>query len=431
MNDVSARENLYKIGSFNGIDIYKIRSEKFKTNTINVFFHDNLNHERATKNALLPAVLRRGCKSFPSLQDIALYLEELYGAIFDCGVVKKGETQIVHFYMEFISDRYTGDDESLFEKAYRLLYEIITQPVLENEVFRTDYVEQEKENLRKLIEGRINDKLQYAVDKCLEEMCKDEPFSIYEYGSVDDLKDIDSNGLYEYYIRTFLPTLPVSIFITGDVEDGKIQGMMDLFSGMKRGPVKHVVSTPVKKDVKEIRHVTEKMNVNQGKLSIGFRTNIGPSDEEYNSLIVYSSILGGGPHSKLFQNVREKASLAYYAFSRLERFKGLMVISSGIEAENKDKALEIIFDQIEDMKKGNITDYEFDSAIKYLENGLKSMRDSQLQIVDYYLSQVIAGTNYDFDTLINKIKKVTKQDVTDIAAQIQPDTIYFLTAEDK
>ena len=159
-------EQVEKVISFNGINVYKINQNRFKTNTINIFFHDSLTKENASLNALMPAVLRRGCERFPTLRDIALYLEELYGAVFDCGVAKKGERQIIQFYAEYISDKYTLEDEGLLDKVFSLLLEIITQPVLVNGVFKEDYVTSEKENLKRLIESRVNDKVQYAVERC-------------------------------------------------------------------------------------------------------------------------------------------------------------------------------------------------------------------------------------------------------------------------
>lgn len=427
MQNTLMEDKVEKIGSFNGINIYNVKQAKFKTNTINIFFHDNLSRENAARNALIPAVLRRGCRRFPTFQEIALHLEELYGASFDCGVTKKGERQIIQFYIEHVSDMYTGSSLSLFEKCFDLIFEIITQPVLENGYFKTDYVEQEKENLKRLIEGRINDKVQYAVDKCYEEMCADEPFGVNEYGSVKDLSGIDAQGLYEYY-KEFLDTLPIDVYVTGTIEEDTLKRVMNKLSEMRRGSIKELKKSIIETNVKEVRKVTENMNVNQGKLSLGFRTYTTPNDKEYYSLVVYNIILGGGMHSKLFQNVREKESLAYYAFSRLEKFKGLMVISSGIEIKNKNKAVEVILKQLDEISNGNISDYEYDSTLKTIETGIKSLKDSQLQIVDFYLSQIVAGTEDNFDTFIEKTKKVTKQDVVDVAKKIKLDTEYFLTS---
>ncbi|HOM01211.1 MAG TPA: pitrilysin family protein [Acetivibrio sp.] len=429
MNTLISENKVSEIASFNGIKIYRIQSRKFKTNSINIFFYDDLTRENAAKNAMLPAVLRRGCEGYPTIRDISLYLEELYGSVFDCGVTKKGEHQIIQFYIEYISNKYARSDIDLTKKTFDLLLDIITKPVLENNAFKKEYVEQEAQNLKELIESRVNDKMQYVIEKCLEEMCKDEPFGIYDYGNVEDLKEIDEKNLYEHY-KYFLETLPVYVFISGDIDDEGVKYIADGLAKIKRGNIKPIAKTKVEVEVGEVKNITERVSVNQGKLCLGFRTNTPPGSKDYYKLLVYNSILGGGLHSKLFQNVREKAGLAYYAFSRLEKFKGLMVLSSGIEIKNKDKALEIIYEQLEEIKKGNISDYEYEASIKSIETGIKSLKDSQLQIVDFYLSQYIAQTNDTPDDVIENVKKVTKQDVVDISERIKLDTVYFLTSKE-
>lgn len=429
MQNTPIEEQALKIASFNGIDIYNIKTGKFKTNSINFFFQDNLNRENVTKNALLPAVLRRGCNRYPTFRDIALRLEELYGASFDCGVSKKGERHLIQFYIEFLSDKYTSGDSRQFENALELLYEIITEPVIENGAFRDEYLKQEKEILKQLIESRVNDKMQYSLERCIEEACKKEPYGIYEYGFTADLKSIGKDDLYRKY-RDMLENYPLQVYLLGDIEEVKIKKVINLLSGMRRGETGKLAENTIGKEGRDISNITEKMNVTQGKLCLAFRTNTPPGSFDYYKLLVYNGILGGGVHSKLFQNVREKASLAYYIFSRLEKFKGLMIIGSGIEIKNRDKALEIIMQQVDEMKKGNISDYEFNSTVKSIETGINSLKDSQMQIVDYYLSQAVAGTEDTFSDIIEKVLKVTKEDVVAIASRIRPDTIYFLTSAD-
>nr|WP_026073987.1 pitrilysin family protein [Acetivibrio cellulolyticus] len=428
MNSIASENHVSEIASFNGIKVYQIKTDKFKTNSINIFFHDNLSRENASKNALLPAVLRRGSVNFPTIQDISLYLEELYGAAFDCGVTKKGENQIIQFYLDFISDKYANGEADLTQKAFDLIFEIITKPVTENGVFKKEYIDQEAKNLKELIESRVNDKVQYGVDKCLEVMCENEPFSIFDYGNIEDIDGINAGNLFEHY-KYFLETLPVYVFISGDINEEQTTYVIDKLKQIKRGSVKTISPVSIESHVSKVREVTEQMNVNQAKLSIGFRTNVEPKTEEYYKLMVYNSILGGGLHSKLFQNVREKNGLAYYVFSRLEKFKGLMVISGGIEINNRDKAYDIIMKQLEDMKNGVISDYEFESSVKSIETGIKSLKDSQLQVVDFNLSQMIAGTKDSPDDIIERIKKVSRQDVIDIAKKIEMDTVYFLTSK--
>jgi predicted Zn-dependent peptidase len=277
-------EKAAKVASFNGIDVFRVFSEKFKTNTINVFFHDNLRRESVTKNALIPAVLRRGCERFPTFRDIAFYLEELFGASFDCGVSKKGERQITQFYIEFVAEKYTGEGTDIFNKAFDLLLEIITKPVLVNGVFKSEYIDQEKENLSRLIKSRVNDKVQYAVDKCLEEMCRNEPFGIYEYGDVSQLESIDASDLYQHY-RNALKTCPVSVYVGGNVDENGINSVVEKLKQFERGKVRNVDITSVEAEVGEVKHVEERMDVTQGKLSLGFRTGISSNESDIISFL--------------------------------------------------------------------------------------------------------------------------------------------------
>lgn len=421
-------ENLNKITEINGIKVYNIKSSRFKTNTINIFFKDNLNQDSVALNALFPSVLRRGCKGFPTIKDINLYLEELYGAVFDCGIVKKGEKQIIHFYFEYVSDKYTSDSHRNFEKALDFLLNIIYKPELQDGSFNEQYVQQEKSNLKMSIESRTNDKVQYALDRCYELMCKDEPFGIYEYGTVDQIDNISSSELYKHY-KEKVSTLPADIFITGELCDSDIEILKHSLYNINRSAPKSLLSSIVKKCVDKVSYFEDAMDVNQAKLSLGFRTNITSNEDKYYALLVYNGILGGGMHSKLFQNVREKAGLAYYVFAGLEKFKGLMIIGSGIDIKERDHAKELILKQLDEIQEGNITDYEFESTIKSLETGIQSLKDSQLQFVDFYLSQLISETHDTLEGLLGKIQRVTRQDVIDIAKKIQLDTVYFLTSD--
>lgn len=418
-----------RVSSFNGIDIYRIDTDKFKTSSIHFFFQDNLTRETVTKNALLPAVMRRGSRKYTTLRDISMELENLYGASFDCGVTKKGERHIIHFYTEFLSKRYVPDGTDTFAAGLDLLFSIITDPAFIGGRFSEEYLEQEKEKLKILIQGRVNDKMQYSVDRCLEEVCRDEPYSIFDYGFAEDLAAISADELTAHY-RTVMETYPLQIYLAGSITDRETDSVISLLKGLPRKDTIKLNNGFVKKDNIRERQVTETMNVTQGKLCLGYRTNTAADSDDFPALMVFNSILGGGIHSKLFQNVREKASLAYYSYSRLEKFKGLMVISSGIEIKNKGRALEIIEKQLEDIRNGVISDQELEAAVKSIETGVKSLTDSQINIVDFFLSQTVSGTHDDFSDIIEKVKLVKKEDIVNTARRICLDTVYFLTAAD-
>lgn len=419
-------EKAVKVYSGEGLEIYKIPFDKFKTNTISIYFHDDLTKEKAALNALLPAVLKQGSEKYPTRKDISIKLQELYGSIFEGGVSKKGELQLLYFYLETIRDSYANKDEKLAEEAFETMFEVLTKPNVIDGGFDDALVDVEKTNMKNYIESLLNDKMGYSMERCIEEMCKEEAFGIYELGRIEDYDKIDGKVLYQHYLKV-LSELPVSIYITGQAEDSLINKVKDAFLSLKKANLKITKKTSFSDAPENTRYIEEKMDVNQGKLCMGFRTNVSPSSDDYYSLMVYNSILGGGLHSKLFQNVREKEGLAYSAFSRIERFKGLLVISAGIEMFNKDKVIDIINVQMEDMKKGNISDYEFSSSIKTIESSINSMKDSQISLSDFILGQNILGTSETLDSVIEKIKKVTKEDIIKISKVVIADTTYFLT----
>lgn len=415
--------SIYKDKISNGINLYINQMKKFKTITINIYIHNKLGDD-ATEFALLPSVLKRGSKNIKTYKEITKYLEGLYGATLLFSVYKKGERQIGQFRLEIADSNYIKDD--ITEEGIKFLADILLNPLVVNNGFNKIYVDQEKEIQRNLINSRINEKTKYAVDRCIEEMCKDENYSIYELGNVDYLDKIDESNLYEYY-KKCIRTLPIDIYVTGNVDKEKIKYFFEKYFNINRDNIIDIPDTPIYKKIEKVNYVREELDVTQGKLTLGFRTNVKPSDSEYFPLLVYSGVLGGGPFSKLFMNVREKASLAYYAHSRLERFKGLMLIMSGIEIKNYQKALDIILKQIEEIKNGNITDYEFDSTLKALNTSMNSIKDNATQISDFYLSQNLAHLDYDIDEFLHKINEVTINDVVDVSKKIELDTVYFMT----
>lgn len=415
--------NLIREEITDGINLYIDATDKFKTVTINVYIQNHLGKD-ATKFALIPAVLKRGTASIKTYKEMSKYLENLYGATLSVSVYKKGERHIEQYRMEIAQKDYINED--IFEKSVNFLKDLIFNPLVENSGFNKQYVNQEKETQKNIINSRINDKAKYAVDRCFEEMCKGEAYSIFELGNAEDLNEIDEVNLFNYY-KDCINTLPVDIYVIGKVQPEYTINLFKKYFNEKRGKIAEIPVTNIYKDVKDIKYVTDKMDVTQGKLTLGFRTNVEPGSDEYYSLLVYSGILGGGPFSKLFMNVREKASLAYYAYARLERFKGLMIIGSGIEVENYKKALDIINLQLREIEQGQISDFEFDSTIKALKTSMYAVKDNPTQLSDYYLSQKIAGTNVDIDEFISRVEKVNKDDVIGVSKKIKLDTVYFMT----
>jgi predicted Zn-dependent peptidase len=406
-----------------GVRTKFIRNEKFKTNMIGIFFNTKLDEENVTVNALIPAVLRRGCIRYKTMKSIATKLESLYGARFDCGVAKKGDKQILKFYGEAINNKYLEDSgEDIFYSLVSLIRQIIFDPLIINGRFKEEYIKQEKNKLKNIIESRKNDKVQYALERCYELMCDKEPFGLCEYGIIEDIDNIGSEELSKAY-KKMLNDFEVDIIVSGDMTDEDFEKITKMFNFNSRN-----TEEPAGEDIeiREVKNFEEVFDVNQGKLSLGYRTNIRPSSKEYFEMLGFNGVLGGGVHSKLFQNVREKNSLAYYVFSRYDKFNGIVGISCGIEAQNYEKALKTILEQVDEMKKGNISAEEYNTTIKTIENSLNSMKDEQLQLLDFYHGQQLIGSDLTIEEVITEIKKVTVEDIVRVASRVTLDTIYFM-----
>lgn len=202
-----------------GIKLHLIKTEKFKTNLVAVFLTTPITRENVTKNALISAVLRRGSKNMPTSLQISQELEEMYGASFDNGIDKTGDNHVLKFYLESVNDNFLpNEQENILKSSIDKLLEIILNPVTENGVFKEEYVKQEKENIKRIIEGKTDNKARYAIDRCIEEMYKDEPYGLYKYGYIEDLQNINSQNLYEYYIQ-LMENVKIDIFVSGDLDN--------------------------------------------------------------------------------------------------------------------------------------------------------------------------------------------------------------------
>lgn len=410
-----------KISIKNGINLYYIPTKKFKTTAFSIYIHRPLTREECTLNALLSMVIRRGCPMFPESKELSRHLDNLYGVSFSTTVRKKAERQIICANFQFINEKFLEEKSNILDGVLNLAKDAI----LGQTSFDEEYLKQEKENLKLQILSIINDKRQYASKKCIEIMCQDEPYGISKSGYIEDLDSITSSSLYEHYKNTVLKS-PVDIFINGDVDINYVtEKIKEIFESIE---VTENIPAPsdVKKSVAEVKNVTEQQQIVQGKLSIGFRTNVFATDDEYPALMMYNSILGCGIFSKLFNNVREKLSLCYYASSSIDHLKGIMTINSGIEVANFQKAYDEIFVQMDDIKNGNISDMEMSAAVLGTVNSINSISDNPFALDDYYLGKIIAGNLMGLDELADKIKGVTKEQIMNVAKKIELDTVFFL-----
>ena len=399
----------YKITDIkNGIKLHTINTNKFKTNIVAVFLTTPINRKNVTYNAVLSSILRRGSKTMPTQEQISKELEEMYGASFDCGLDKTGDNHILKFYLESVNDNFLPQEENnMLKTSVEKLLDIVCNPVVENNGFKEEYITQEKDNIKQIIEGKKDNKARYAMTRCVEEMYKNKPYGLYKFGYVEDLQNINAQNLYEYY-KKLINECKIDIFISGKLLENTEEFVLNnehIQKLAERTP-NYIKFELENKEQHEINTVTESMEVTQGKLILGLDVNLTNDNEKY-CTIVYNTILGGSANSKLFQNVREKESLAYVASSSYLRYKSIIFINCGIEIGNYEKALNKVKEQLEDIKNGKFTDEDIQNAKKIIISTIKSIDDEQDTEITYFLGQELTDNRVTLDEYENLVNNVT------------------------
>nr|WP_233168206.1 pitrilysin family protein [Paenibacillus roseus] len=412
---------------FDRVRLHVLPTKRFKTFAISLYAGVPLAEDTVTATALTPFVLRRGTYATPETIAFRERLDNMYGAGFGFDIYKRGDSQIVQFRLDVIHDQFVSSSASLLEAALQLLGEVLTSPAQENEdALRAKYVAAEKTTLKQRLEAIINDKIRYAAERCVEEMYAGDPFRFHALGQISDLAAIDERSLYQSY-RQWLSNACFDLYVVGDTSLEEVQAIAAKAFQTGEGKPGTYAKPSGGRHVSDVKTVIEKMDVNQGKLNMGLRTNTGYADDDYASMLMYNGILGGYPHSKLFMNVREKASLAYYAASRLDGIKGLCTIQSGIEIKNFERAAEIIRKQLDSMRAGELSELEINQTKAMILNHLRELQDSAFEMIAYDFNSILTGRVRSNAELMSDIQAVTPQDVVQAAQKVELDTIYFLS----
>jgi predicted Zn-dependent peptidase len=408
-----------------GYTLHIVQTDKYKTNSLILKMKAPLDQETVTLRGLLPHVMQSSTKTYPSTTELRSYLDELYGANFYTDLGKKGEYHVVSMSVEIANEKFLRDSEPLLQKGIEFLADVLQNPHIENNEFDKKTVEKEKRNQKVRIQAVYDDKMRYANSRLVEEMCKGERFALHVNGISEEVESITAKSLYEYYQKVMNED-QFDLYVIGDVDVAEVENLCDQLLQLNERTPLEVDSLEVEQKERE-NVVKEKQDVKQGKLNMGYRTHTQYGDDDYFALQVFNGIFGGFSHSKLFINVREKASLAYYAASRLESHKGLLMVMSGIEFEKYDQAVGIINDQLQAMKDGDFTDGEIEQTKAVIRNQLLETIDTSRGLVEVLYHNAVAHEEIDLKRWLDEIEKTTKEDIVKAANKVELDTIYFLT----
>lgn len=406
-----------------GIRFCSVKTDKFKTCRVNISLAMPLD-KNASARAILPFMFSRRCAKYPDYTSLNRVLDELYGAAVSAGVLKRGEAQVISFSMSAIDDRFALDGDKVALECTKLLADMIFDPLIEGESFPEDIIEQEKRLLVEAIENELNDKRRYAMLRCEQLMFADEAYGVNRFGSVEDVKALTPDIVYAAW-RDVLQKATVQITMVSSMDPQPIVDLIrEKFSEIERHPVE--IKTLFVSGLPKPEYISESMPLKQGKLVMGFRTGMRSEDDMMPAMKVAVDIFGGGTYSKLFSVVREKMSLCYYCSAALFNSKGIVMVQSGIEDTNEEKAKNEIINQLRLTAEGKFTDEDFSSSIKSLTDSILGNSDTPEEITAWYASQILRNELKAPETYAKEIGNVDRAEVVRAAKTIMLDTIFML-----
>ena len=415
------------ISLYPGVTLRCFPDTRFKQGTLTVQFLRQMSREEASLNALLPAVLLRGCENAPDMRSITAKLDDLYGASVGTLVRRVGDYQTTGLACGFMEDAYALEGDAILAPMVDFLRQLLLEPVLEGDAFCADYVESEKKNLISAIESTLNNKRAYANAQLLKAMCKADSFGIPQFGEPEQVAAITPQSLYDHY-RKVLRTSPVNLFYVGSAQPEQVAALLKpVFAALDH---QHQ-SLPEQTGFHQCpgSDTSQVMNVAQGKLCMGYVTDITLRHPDFAAMQVMNTVLGAGMTSKLFMQVREKMSLCYDIGSAYHGSKGIVLVGAGIDFDQEQNVRREVEHQLQLCRDGEISPEELEAAKEQLQSQLTAIHDAPNSIENYYSTGVLSGLNMDPGRYCAAVKAVQTEDVSRAARSLGLHSVFFLRGE--
>lgn len=417
--------SLQKIDIAQGVQGYYIQNTRFNTTLITYNFYLPLNGEKMATASLLPFLLTSCSEEFRDYINLNIGLLDLYGADLSCSVSKSGDLFLVKIGINVINNNLALEADEPVSRAARLVSNLIFAPALENGLFCENDISREKRKTIERIVGEINNKKAFARTRLFEEMFGSDPYGKFIYGSAEEVKAITAEQLYAAW-RELLSAAYVRINVIGSEYPTSVFALAkEKFSEVERCFNPSILTTKADlAEVKNPRDITERFNVTQGKIAMGFTSKIKGSLKTASALSLFSDIFGGGPYSKLFENVREKQSLCYYCSAISRRNKGFVTVESGVEEQNAQKTIDAVLKELSDIQNGIFEDSTVEASKKAITDSLYGYYDNATALDVWYSREI--NEDISPEEAAELVMKVTRGDIINAAKGVKLHTVYRL-----
>lgn len=411
-----------------GVNVHVHETTQFKTINFSFKFKDRLTQEKASARSILANVLQHSNEVYPSHTALRMVLDDLYGTSLYIDSSKRGNEHIVTLNVETVNDQYLSE-EGVLEKVLNLMYIVLFKPNMENGLFKESIFLREKQTVKERIESVFDEKTRYAQQRMMELALPGHPASIQANGSIEEVEKVSNEKLLKEY-QALLNDNEIEMYVVGDIKPDMIASYIKEYFHF--GDRQQAIEGPsIELTTPKESRVVEYEDMKQGKLHMTFFSPITFYDEKFPVMQLMNGVLGGYAHSKLFVNIREKESMAYYVSSSYASQFGLMFVLAGIDSKLEEKAVKLVLEQLEEVKKANISDVELGQTKSLLINQLKEALDSARGQIDIYDQYMELTDSFEPDYLISKWNAITKEDIAEAAQQLSLQMTYFLAGKEE
>jgi len=409
--------NKENFGSYN---LYTIKTDRFKTCHVEIIFRNNVVPEELTIRNVLFDTLLESNKNYQTNRLLNIKLEELYNASIYTITNKVGNMLLTNFCIDFLTPKYS--EEKIVEESFKLLFDLIFNPLTSNNEFDKSTVDYVKTKLESEIKSIIENPRKTAIINALKTL-GDTPTSYEASGNLNDLNKINNCNLYDYYEKTIQNDY-VDIYVIGNLDMEKVSKIIKKYQ--KFEVIKnHDITVYTKEEKRKL--IKEHKDTNYFQTNLVFLLNLNNLTEHEKNYVanIYNIILGGGSlQTKLSKKLRIDNSLCYNVQSSYLKYDNLIMISTGIDINGEEKAIKLIKEATNEMKN-NITDDELNESKELILSSLNMLEDSPGRIIDneFYIN---LGLIDKLENRINNFKEITKEDIYNLANKINICTIYSL-----
>ena len=409
-----------------GVGLTVIPTTQFKTTRIAVHFLAPLAKADVAARTLLTSVLETASRKYPTQSELSAYLEGLFGASFGIGVGKEGRMHRVTASMNLLSDQLSQSD--LLAQGMAFLKQVLFNPLMVNDRFDEAIFAREQHNLKQYLESLQEDRqTQAALGLQALYFQQDPSQATPSFGTPEGLAKVTAKHLVAVY-HQMLAQDRIEIVVLGNVDEAQVQQFAADFDFAPRALAESALDVEV--PVHEV--LTDQVNapVIQAKLNLGYHVDTDYFGPKAYATIVANELFGGSALSKLFTNVREKASLAYYASSSFDQARHLVTVQTGIDAEKQAVVLKLIGEQLNQIQQGDFTD----AQLQTMKDGLIANRETAYDAPRFLarvglLESLWPSQPHTLADYIAGVQAVTREQVMQAAKNFELQAIYCLQKE--